>query len=103
MKRQLELAAYFTHCGLRPTDLTLALRLAMTLFNRARNSVTAAVFAQRLISIPGQNDQRVISSVSSVCLSFQSYMSGRPNKSSRGRIVIQRIRSKLNMIVSGRY
>lgn len=63
IKRQLELAAYFTHCGLRPVDLTLALRLAMTLFNKQRNSATAAVFAQRLLDLPGQTDQRVAQTV----------------------------------------
>jgi coatomer protein complex subunit alpha (xenin) len=63
IKRQLELAAYFTHCGIRPADLTLALRLAMSLFTKQRNTATAAVFAQRLLDLPGQADQRVAQSV----------------------------------------
>ena len=59
IKRQLELAAYFTHCGLQPVHLVLALRLAMNTFTKAKNTATAAVFAQRLLDVPGQNDPKV--------------------------------------------
>ena len=58
VKRQLELAAYFTHCGLQPGHLVLALRLAMALFNKQRNTATAAVFAQRLLDLPGAADPK---------------------------------------------
>lgn len=50
-RRQLELAAYFTHCQLQPAHLTLALRLAMTTFSKAKNLATAATFAQRLLDL----------------------------------------------------
>ncbi|KAM0749301.1 coatomer protein complex, subunit alpha [Meredithblackwellia eburnea MCA 4105] len=51
LKRQLELAALFTHTRLQPPHLTLALRLAMTTFSKAKNYATAAVFAQRLLDL----------------------------------------------------
>lgn len=60
IKRQLELAAYFTHCGLRPADLALALRLAMVQFKKPGNNATAAVFAQKLIDIPISHDPKVV-------------------------------------------
>ncbi|GAA5930239.1 hypothetical protein JCM1841_000612 [Sporobolomyces salmonicolor] len=50
-KRQLELAAYFTHCRLQPAHLQLALRLAMTTFTKAKNYPTAATFAQKLLDL----------------------------------------------------
>ncbi|GAA5941494.1 hypothetical protein JCM10213_006105 [Rhodosporidiobolus nylandii] len=51
LKRQLELAAYFTHCRLQPAHLQLALRLAMTTFMKAKNYPTAASFAQKLLDL----------------------------------------------------
>ncbi|POY75773.1 hypothetical protein BMF94_1183 [Rhodotorula taiwanensis] len=51
LKRQLELAAYFTHCRLQPAHLQLALRLAMTTFSKAKNYPTAALFAQKLLDL----------------------------------------------------
>ncbi|KAH9823265.1 coatomer WD associated region-domain-containing protein [Melampsora americana] len=51
MKRQLELAAYFTHCRLQSVHLVLALRLAMTTFSKAKSYVTAATFAKRLLEL----------------------------------------------------
>ncbi|KAG0142374.1 hypothetical protein CROQUDRAFT_135608 [Cronartium quercuum f. sp. fusiforme G11] len=51
LKRQLELAAYFTHCGLQPVHLILALRLAMTTFSKAKNLATAAAFSKRLLDL----------------------------------------------------
>ena len=51
LKRQLELAAYFTHCRLQPAHLQLALRLAMTTFTKAKNYPTAATFAQKLLTL----------------------------------------------------
>ncbi|KAK8854513.1 hypothetical protein IAR55_003252 [Kwoniella newhampshirensis] len=47
--RNLELAAYFTHCKLAPQHVQLALRSAMKVFTDAGNHATAAVFARRLI------------------------------------------------------
>jgi coatomer protein complex subunit alpha (xenin) len=47
--RNLELAAYFTHCKLASSHVQLALRSAMGVFSKAGNHATAAVFARRLI------------------------------------------------------
>ncbi|WVQ79748.1 hypothetical protein IAT38_001848 [Cryptococcus sp. DSM 104549] len=47
--RNLELAAYFTHCQLATQHTQLALRSAMKVFSDAGNFATAAVFARRLI------------------------------------------------------
>ncbi|KAK6910995.1 hypothetical protein I203_105030 [Kwoniella mangroviensis CBS 8507] len=49
VKRNLELAAYFTHCQLAQQHVQLALRSAMKVFSDAGNHATAAVFARRLI------------------------------------------------------
>jgi len=49
--RNLELAAYFTHCSLQPTHEQLALRSAMGSFAKANNHATAARFARRLIDL----------------------------------------------------
>ncbi|MBW0521507.1 hypothetical protein O181_061222 [Austropuccinia psidii MF-1] len=51
LKRQLELAAYFTHCRLQPVHLILALRLAMTTFSKAKNLIGAGTFAKRLLEL----------------------------------------------------
>ncbi len=61
--KNLELAAYFTHCALQPQHLQLALRSAMIAFSKAGNDATAAVFAKRLIDLK-LADAKVISSVS---------------------------------------
>jgi len=47
--RNLELAAYFTHCKLASAHVQLALRSAMGVLSKAGNHATAAVFARRLI------------------------------------------------------
>ncbi|KAI7731312.1 hypothetical protein M8C21_002588, partial [Ambrosia artemisiifolia] len=47
--RQLELAAYFTHCNLQPPHLRLALMNAMSLCFKAGNLITASNFARRLL------------------------------------------------------
>ncbi|KAL8143768.1 hypothetical protein V2J09_016800 [Rumex salicifolius] len=47
--RQQELAAYFTHCNLQTPHLRLALLNAMSICYKAKNFVTAANFARRLI------------------------------------------------------
>ncbi|KZT60918.1 Coatomer, alpha subunit [Calocera cornea HHB12733] len=51
VRRSLELAAYFTHCKLQPAHHTIALRNAMTVFTKAQNFATAAVFARKLIEL----------------------------------------------------
>ncbi|GAB2215917.1 hypothetical protein Droror1_Dr00023680 [Drosera rotundifolia] len=47
--RQQELAAYFTHCNLQTVHLRLALLNAMIICYDAKNLVTAANFARRLL------------------------------------------------------
>lgn len=65
VSRNLELAAYFTHCALQPTHVQLALRSAMSVFSKSGNHATAAVFARRLIDAsPG--DAKVITQARSV-------------------------------------
>lgn len=51
VRRNLELAAYFTHCKLQPQHEQLALRNAMLEFQKANNSATAARFARRLLTL----------------------------------------------------
>ncbi|KAI3777467.1 hypothetical protein L1987_47267 [Smallanthus sonchifolius] len=54
--RQLELAAYFTHCNLQPPHLRLALMNAMSLCFKAGNLITASNFARRLLEAnPAEN------------------------------------------------
>lgn len=62
--RNLELAAYFTHCKLASSHVQLALRSAMGVFSKAGNHATAAVFARRLIDT-NPSDTKVITQVSS--------------------------------------
>ena len=63
--RNLELAAYFTHCKLQAQHVQLALRSAMGVFSKAGNHATASVFARRLVdSTP--TDAKVITSARSV-------------------------------------
>ncbi|CAG8565874.1 7824_t:CDS:10 [Paraglomus occultum] len=50
-KRALELAAYFTHSRLQPAHLQLSLRSAMTLNYKAKNCLTAPMFARRLLEL----------------------------------------------------
>ncbi|KAL8129264.1 hypothetical protein V2J09_018419 [Rumex salicifolius] len=47
--RQQELAAYFTHCNLQTPHLRLALLNAMSVCYKAKNFITAANFARRLL------------------------------------------------------
>ncbi|KAJ6227520.1 coatomer subunit alpha [Anaeramoeba flamelloides] len=49
--RLLEMAAYFTHCELQQTHLTLALRSAMLLSLKIGNHINALSFAKRLLEI----------------------------------------------------
>jgi len=51
LKRQLELAAYFTHCNLQPIHLSLTLGAAMSAAFKAKNYKTAAGFAKRLLEL----------------------------------------------------
>lgn len=51
IQRNLELAAYFTHCDLQPTHLKLALRNAFLVFAKAGNYASASKFAQRILPL----------------------------------------------------
>jgi len=64
LKRQLELAAYFTHCRLQPQHLILTLRQAMGTFSKAKNYATAATFAKRVMD--QSTDEKVLSSARQV-------------------------------------
>lgn len=69
--RNLELAAYFTHCKLAAQHLQLALRSAMGVFTKAGNNATAAVFARRLID-SNPTDTKVLTQVSFPPLDFDT-------------------------------
>jgi len=60
--RQMELAAYFTHCSLQPAHIALALNLAMSQAYKGGNFISAASFARRLLELPeiasGRSDIR---------------------------------------------
>merc|ERR1711972_1312445 len=51
MKRNCEMAAYFTHCSLQPVHLILTLRTAQNLAFKLKNFRTAASFARRLLEL----------------------------------------------------
>ncbi|KAG6377425.1 coatomer WD associated region-domain-containing protein [Boletus reticuloceps] len=51
VRRQLELAGYFTHCQLQPPHMQIALRSAIGAFAKANNHATAAKFARRLLDL----------------------------------------------------
>ncbi|CAD6590219.1 MAG: hypothetical protein TREMPRED_005649, partial [Tremellales sp. Tagirdzhanova-0007] len=63
--RNLELAAYFTHCKLPSSHVQLALRSAMGVFAKAGNHATAAVFARRLIDT-SPSDTKVLTQARAV-------------------------------------
>lgn len=63
VRRQLELAAYFTHRQLQSPHMQIALRSAIGAFARANNHVTAAKFARRLIDL--NPDPRIVAQVRS--------------------------------------
>lgn len=67
--RNLELAAYFTHCDLQPTHLKLALRNAFLVFAKAGNYATASKFAQRII--PLNPDAKIIAQVCGISVSIK--------------------------------
>ncbi|KAJ7897878.1 COPI alpha subunit C-terminus-domain-containing protein [Mycena olivaceomarginata] len=51
VRRNLELAAYFTQCKLQPPDAQIALWNAVNVFTKANNQVHAARFAKRLLEL----------------------------------------------------
>jgi len=66
--RSAELAAYFTHCNMQPTHLTLSLRAAMSTFYKMKNFQTAATFCRRLLELnPGQKTAQQARQVLAAC------------------------------------
>lgn len=61
VRRNLELAAYFTHCQLQPAHLQIALRSAIGAFAKANNHATAAKFARRLLEL--NPDPKIVAQV----------------------------------------
>jgi hypothetical protein len=61
VRRQLELAAYFTHCQLQPPHMQIALRSAIGAFAKANNHATAAKFARRLLEL--NPDPKIVAQV----------------------------------------
>lgn len=61
MKRQLELAAYFTHCQMQTPHLQIALRSAINWFSKANNLAQAARFAKRLLEL--KPDPKIVAQV----------------------------------------
>ncbi|KAJ7792912.1 coatomer subunit alpha-2 [Mycena olivaceomarginata] len=51
VRRNLELAAYFTQCKLQPPHAQIALRSAVNVFTKANNQADAARFAKRLLEL----------------------------------------------------
>ena len=70
VRRNLELAAYFTHCKLNTPHLQIALRSAIGVFAKANNHATSARLARRLIET--KPDPKIVSQVS---FSFYSLFS----------------------------
>lgn len=65
VKRNLELAAYFTHCKLQPPHLQIALRSAISVFAKANNHATSAKFARRLLEL--NPDPKIVAQVRAHC------------------------------------
>jgi coatomer protein complex subunit alpha (xenin) len=71
--RQMELAAYMTHCLLEPPHLLLALNSAMRTCYKHQNFIAAAGFARRLLELPEANsakNAKLLNDVSTYFLSF---------------------------------
>lgn len=66
VKRNLELAAYFTQCQLQPAHMQIALRIAMGAFAKANNHAHAARFAKRLLEL--KPDPKIIPQVKLIFL-----------------------------------
>ena len=61
VKRNLELAAYFTQCQLQPPHMQIALRSAIGAFAKANNQAHAARFAKRLLEL--KPDPKIVAQV----------------------------------------
>jgi len=61
VKRNLELAAYFTQCQLQPPHMQIALRSAIGAFAKVNNQAHAARFAKRLLEL--RPDPKIVAQV----------------------------------------
>ena len=61
VRRNLELAAYFTQCQLQPPHMQIALRSAIGVFAKANNQAHAARFAKRLLEL--KPDPKIVAQV----------------------------------------
>ena len=61
VRRNLELAAYFTQCKLQPPHVQIALRSAISAFAKANNQADAARFAKRLLEL--KPDPKIVATV----------------------------------------
>jgi coatomer protein complex subunit alpha (xenin) len=61
VQRNLELAAYFTHCLLQPPHMQIALRSAIGVFAKVNNQAHAARFAKRLLEL--KPDPKIVAQV----------------------------------------
>jgi coatomer protein complex subunit alpha (xenin) len=61
IRRNLELAAYFTQCQLQPPHMQIALRSAIGVFAKANNQAHAARFAKRLLEL--KPDPKIVAQV----------------------------------------
>ena len=77
--RQMELAAYMTHCLLEPPHLLLALNSAMRTCYKHQNFIAAAGFARRLLELPEANsakNAKLLNDVSTYFVIFFRVKSG---------------------------
>lgn len=61
LRRNLELAAYFTHCKMQAPHMQIALRNAIKVFAKANNHAHAARFAKRLLEF--KPDAKIVAMV----------------------------------------
>ncbi len=98
--RNLELAAYFTHCKLQTSHVQLSLRSAMGVFAKGGNHSTAARFARRLVD-SNPNDTKVLTQVrGSFARSKLKLTFCRPALSLRKGIEILETLTKLHTTIS---
>lgn len=73
VRRNLELAAYFTQCELQPPHMQIALRSAIGVYAKANNQAHAARFAKRLLEL--KPDPKIVAQVRCIYnISFNLYL-----------------------------
>lgn len=77
IKRNAELAAYFTHAKLQPAHAALALRSAMVLHYKLRCFASAAGFCRRLLELGGA-PQKVVAQARQVLAACEQQDGGNP-------------------------